>query len=140
MCAFEVQSGEWFQSVPTTLRTVTDTFTCSAPPQKVRNLCLSTDLRQSGSISPSVLLSPRISSWKHAPPRTDPPPFSPFEVVCVSAQSLQSCPPPGDLADPEIKPGSPALQADSLLLSHWRNPFEGFGGAGVRGEVCQKTL
>ena len=25
------------------------------------------------------------------------------------------CPPPGDLLDPGIKPGSPALQADSLL-------------------------
>ena len=24
------------------------------------------------------------------------------------------CPPPGDLPDPEIKPGSPALQTDSL--------------------------
>ena len=31
------------------------------------------------------------------------------------------CPPPGDLPDPGIKPGSPvspALQTDSLLLSH----------------------
>ena len=28
------------------------------------------------------------------------------------------CPPPGDLPDPGIKPGSPALQADSLPLSH----------------------
>ena len=31
------------------------------------------------------------------------------------------CPPPGDLADPGIEPASPvtpALQADSLLLSH----------------------
>ena len=27
------------------------------------------------------------------------------------------CPPPGDLPDPGIKPSSPALQADSLLLS-----------------------
>ena len=27
-------------------------------------------------------------------------------------------PPPGDLPDPRIKPGSPALQADSLLLSY----------------------
>ena len=31
------------------------------------------------------------------------------------------CPPPGDL-DPGIKPMSPALQADSLLLSHWGRP------------------
>ena len=28
------------------------------------------------------------------------------------------CPPPGDLPDPRIEPGSPALQADSLPLSH----------------------
>ena len=48
-------------------------------------------------------------------------------------------PPPGDLADPEIEPGSPALQADSLLLSHWRNPFEVLGRAGRRGAVGQKT-
>ena len=27
-------------------------------------------------------------------------------------------PPPGDLLDPGIEPGSPALQADSLLLTH----------------------
>ena len=33
-----------------------------------------------------------------------------------------SCPPPGDLPNPGIEPecpASPALQADSLLLSHW---------------------
>ena len=32
------------------------------------------------------------------------------------------CPPPGDLPNPEIKPGSsgtPALLEDSSLLSHW---------------------
>ena len=28
------------------------------------------------------------------------------------------CPPPGCLLDPEIRPTSPALQADSLPLSH----------------------
>ena len=32
------------------------------------------------------------------------------------------CPPPGDLSDPGIKLGSPALQADSLLLSHREAP------------------
>ena len=32
------------------------------------------------------------------------------------------CPPPGHLLDPGIKPMSPALQADSLLLSHWGRP------------------
>ena len=29
-----------------------------------------------------------------------------------------SCPPPGDLLDPGIEPASPALQADTLTLSH----------------------
>ena len=35
------------------------------------------------------------------------------------------CPPPGDLPDPGIEPTSPAapaLQADSLLLSHFGSP------------------
>ena len=35
------------------------------------------------------------------------------------------CPPPGDLPNPRIKPPflvSPALQAGSLLLSHWGSP------------------
>ena len=31
-------------------------------------------------------------------------------------------PPPGDLPHPGIKPGSPALQADSSLLSHPGSP------------------
>ena len=29
------------------------------------------------------------------------------------------CPPPGHLPDPGTKPQSPALQVDSLPLSHW---------------------
>jgi len=32
------------------------------------------------------------------------------------------CPPPGDLPNPGIEPKSPALQADSILLSHQGNP------------------
>ena len=35
-------------------------------------------------------------------------------------------PSPGDLPDPGIEstsPATPALQVDSLLLSHWMNPF-----------------
>ena len=32
------------------------------------------------------------------------------------------CPPPGNLPDPEIKPATPALQADSLPLSHRGSP------------------
>ena len=34
-----------------------------------------------------------------------------------------SCPPSGDLPDPRIKPASPALQVDSLLLSYQGNPI-----------------
>jgi len=40
-------------------------------------------------------------------------------------QSGLPCPPPGDLLDPGVKPASPvapALEADSLLLSHWARP------------------
>ena len=36
------------------------------------------------------------------------------------------CPPPGDLSDPGIKPVCPALQADSLLLSHLGSPNTSF--------------
>ena len=36
-----------------------------------------------------------------------------------------SCSPPGDLPDPGIKPGSPALQVNSLLLSHQGSPKDG---------------
>ena len=32
------------------------------------------------------------------------------------------CPPPGDLPNPGIEPTPPALQADSLLLSHQGRP------------------
>ena len=33
------------------------------------------------------------------------------------------CPLPGDFPNPGIEPGSPALEADSLLLSHWESPY-----------------
>ena len=33
------------------------------------------------------------------------------------------CPPLENLPDPGIEPASPALQADSLLLNHWRSPI-----------------
>ena len=36
------------------------------------------------------------------------------------------CPPPGNLPDPGIKPGPPALQADSLPLSHQGSPKDAF--------------
>ena len=71
------------------------------------------------------------------------------KAVYVHAKSLQSCPtlppllalwsmgffrqeywsglpfpPPGDLPNPEIKSTSPALQVDSLPLSHMRRPLK----------------
>ena len=33
-------------------------------------------------------------------------------------------PSPGDLPNPGIEPASPAMQADSLPLSHWGSPVE----------------
>ena len=51
---------------------------------------------------------------------------TPWTVVCQAPLSLGFssqeywsgllCPPPGDLPDPEIEPGSPAFQADSIPL------------------------
>ena len=35
------------------------------------------------------------------------------------------CPPPGDLPDPGVELTSPALQANSLLLSHQGSPVQG---------------
>ena len=37
--------------------------------------------------------------------------------------NLLPCPPARDLPDPGIEPRSPALQADSLPLSHQGSPF-----------------
>ena len=52
---------------------------------------------------------------------------APLSMGC-SGQEYWSgvpCPPPGDLPDPGIEPASPAspaLQVDSLPLSHWGSP------------------
>ena len=49
-------------------------------------------------------------------------------------------PPPGDLAGPGIKPVSPALQADSLPLSHWERCDAGYIESQLRSreEACKK--
>ena len=57
---------------------------------------------------------------------------TPWTVACQAPLSMEfskqeywsglSFPSPGDLPDPGIKPGSPTLQADSLLLSHQERP------------------
>ena len=51
-----------------------------------------------------------------------------------SRQECLSClpfPPPGDLPNPGIEHTSPALQPDSLLLSHWGSPNKGWVWANV---------
>ena len=45
------------------------------------------------------------------------------------------CPPPGDLPDPRIEPTSPALQADSLLLSRRGSPKESLKTGKVDSQV-----
>ena len=40
-------------------------------------------------------------------------------IIRFVPSSILPCPSSGDLPDPGIEPTSPALQADSLLLSHW---------------------
>ena len=60
-----------------------------------------------------------------------------WAIACQAPQSMEfsrqeywsglPCPPPGDLPNPGIElesPAFPALQEDSLLLSHWGNPRE----------------
>ena len=45
------------------------------------------------------------------------------------------CAPPGDLPHPGIKPRSPVLQVDSLLLSHWGSPmYSAYEMSSVRDE------
>ena len=60
---------------------------------------------------------------------------TPWTVACQAPLSMEfsrreywswlPCPPPGDLPNPGIElasPVAPALQADSLPLSHWGSP------------------
>ena len=57
------------------------------------------------------------NSMDHSPPCS-----SAYEILQARILEWVSMPPPGDLPNPGIKPTSPAaraLQADSLLLSHW---------------------
>ena len=66
---------------------------------------------------------------------------APLSVGC-SRQGYWSglpCPPPGDLPNPGTEPGSPALQAELLPLSHWGGmvlPFVVFTGRGSNGDGC----
>ena len=58
---------------------------------------------------------------------------TPWTVACQAPLSTEfsrqeywsglSCPPPGDLPNPDIQPGSAALQADSLLFQPSGKPW-----------------
>ena len=50
------------------------------------------------------------------------------------------CPPPWDLLDPGIEPAAPALQADSLLLSHQGSPKDAFAAAAAKSLQSCLTL
>ena len=54
-----------------------------------------------------------------------------------------ACRPPGELSNPGIRSASPALQADSLLLSHQGSPRRGFLKRMIMGSneiTCVKLL
>ena len=53
------------------------------------------------------------------------PAFSVHGILQAEYWSGLPCPPPGDLPNSGIKPRSPVLQADSLLLSHQGNDLNG---------------
>ena len=49
--------------------------------------------------------------------------------------SVLPIPPPGDLPDPGIKPGSPALQIDSLPTEPLRKPYNAYGSFEIKNPV-----
>ena len=60
------------------------------------------------------VMSDSFRSMDYSPPGSSVPGDSPGKNTGVG----YPCPPPGDLPDPGVKPGSTALQADSLPLSY----------------------
>ena len=70
---------------------------------------------------PDVPLSPLLSRFSHVRLHVTPPGSSVHGFSAQECYSELPFPSPGDLPDPGIKSGSPALQADSLLLSHQRS-------------------
>ena len=70
-------------------------------------------------------LCPTLDSSDCSPPGSSVHGYFPKQEYC----SGLPVPPPGDLPGPGIKPASlaaPALQADSLPLSHWRSPMTSY--------------
>ena len=54
------------------------------------------------------------NSMDYSPPGSSVHGDSPGKNTGIGSYSSRPCPPPGDLPDPGIEPGSPALQANSL--------------------------
>ena len=70
-------------------------------------------------------LCPTLDSSDCSPPGSSVHGYFPKQEYC----SGLPVPPPGDLPGPGIKPASlaaPALQADSLPLSHWQSPMTSY--------------
>ena len=74
-----------------------------------------------------TLTGDEVSAVKNADMDCSTPGFPVHGVLQTRILEWGPCPHPGDLPDPGIEPMSPkasALQADSLLLSHWRSPMK----------------
>ena len=67
-----------------------------------------------------MLFSPQVSLTLSDPGNGSPPVCSVHGVIPARILEWAAFPPRGDLPDPAIKPMSPALQVDSLPLSHQR--------------------
>ena len=88
-----------------------------------------------------VVVSLLSHIWLFATPWTvaHQPPLS----MGISRQDYWSglpCPPPGDLPNPGFKPTPPALQVDSLPLSHQRSPILLIPGAIWDHAICKEHL
>ena len=73
--------------------------------------------------TPTCVLSPFRRVWLFAFPGTAAH-QAPLSMGFSGQKYLSGlpCAPPGDLPNPRIKPTSPALQVDSLLLRHQKSP------------------
>ena len=79
-----------------------------------------------GSLAAGQGLLPGVTSLVALPGVATPVTIQSMEFPRQEYWSGVPFPPPGDLPDPGIEPTSPALQADSLALSHHGSPKEPF--------------
>ena len=63
--------------------------------------------------------------------------LQPAKLLCPwDSLGKSTCPSPGDLPDPQIEPGSSALQADSLLLNRQGSPRTGLSFTQLEFDIC----